>query len=136
MARKQARGAAMKLIYEWSVSGGGENTLNELLEGASFSEVDKQYIDRTVEGVKRNCAVIDGIIADNAIDWKFSRMPKLDVAVLRVALFEIIFCEDIPDSVAINEAVDLVKIYGSEKSASFVNGVLGKYVRSRLAGDE
>ena len=136
MARKQARGAAMKLVYEWSMGGSGENTLDELLEGTTFSKVDKKYIDRIVGGVKSNKEAIDGVIADNAIDWKFDRMPKLDVAVLRVALYEMMFCEDIPISVSINEAVELVKTYGSEKSASFVNGLLGKHARSMPNIDE
>jgi N utilization substance protein B len=136
MARKQARDAAMRLVYEWSMGGGCTHTLDELLEGKSLNQEDKQYIDRTVLGVKQNASVIDGIIAENSIDWKFERMPKIDVAVLRVAIYEILFCDDIPNSVAINEAVELVKRYGSDKSASFVNGLLGKYVRSLEAGHE
>ena len=131
MARKQAREAAMKLLYEWSMGGSGEGTLDELLDGSRYHEVDLEYIERIVSGVKDKQEEIDRLIADNAIGWKLNRMPKVDVAILRLAVFEMFYCDDIPQSVSINEAVEMAKRYSSEKSGPFVNGLLGKLAKQR-----
>ena len=130
MARKQAREAAMKLVYEWSMGGSGEGTLDELLEGETFDEMDRGYIGHILRGVKEHKEQIDNVIAENAIDWKLERMAKVDVAILRLALYEILYDEEIPYSVSIQEAVKLAVKYGNDKSASFINGLLGKYVRT------
>lgn len=74
---------------------------------------------------------IDRIILENIDSWKIDRLAKADLAILRVAVGEMFFCDDIPESVSINEAVELAKKYGDEKSSAFVNAVLGKISRNR-----
>ncbi len=69
---------------------------------------------------------IDELIAKNSSGWKPERMPKEDLAIIRLAVYEIKFDDAVPDKVAINEAVELAKLYGEEKSPSFINAVLGK----------
>ena len=71
---------------------------------------------------------IDAIINEKVDKWKTTRMPKVDLAILRLAVYEIKFEEDIPEGVSINEAVELAKLYGTDKSSSFVNGALSKVV--------
>jgi len=83
---------------------------------------DKYYFEEIVEGVINNLEEIDKTIEKNAIGWHLYRMPVVDRNILRIALYE--FLEDLPIGVVINEAVELAKEFGSEKSSSFINGVL------------
>ena len=78
----------------------------------------------------------DRQIEENLRGWKLSRLPKVTLAILRLALAEILFCDDIPDSVSVNEAVNLTKKYASPSDASFVNGLLGNLIRSELSKPE
>ena len=72
-----------------------------------------------------------GVLASYSKKWKLNRLPKVRLTVLRLALYEMEFVDDLPDSVAINEAVELAKKYGSQEDASFINGVLGAVSRSK-----
>lgn len=83
---------------------------------------DKYYFEELVEGVINNLEQIDTIIEKNAIGWHLYRMPVVDRNILRIALYE--FLEDLPIGIVINEAVELAKEFGSEKSSGFINGVL------------
>ncbi len=74
-------------------------------------------------------SMIDIYIEKYAKEWTVDRMSKVDLAILRLAMFEILYREDIPYSVSINEAVELAKKYSSEKSSSFINGILGNFIR-------
>jgi transcription antitermination protein NusB len=79
-----------------------------------------------VEGVQANQADIDALIATHADRWALSRMPVVDRNVLRMALFELLWCDDVPPAVAINEAVELAKSLSTEDSGRFINGLLGR----------
>lgn len=87
---------------------------------------DRAHIEQKVEDIFAHLAEIDGIIDSSARGWKTSRMAKVELALIRLAVYELRFDEGIPTGVAINEAVELAKIYGEENSASFVNGVLAR----------
>ena len=127
MDRTAARAAAMKLVFEWEMGGnGGDDTIFGLLEVPREDE-EVGYIDEVVEGVKARQAEIDGWIAQFARGWSLDRM---DLAILRVAVFEILAGE-VPGPVAVNEAVELSKLYSTERSAAFINGVLGSIRRAR-----
>jgi len=134
VARKLARESAMKLVYERMMGGDGIGTLQSLKEYPILSENDKQYIDRVMSGVKDHALNIDKIIEQSAIDWKVNRMPKVDLAILRLGAYEILYMEDIPPSVTANECVEIAKKYGEEKSPRFINGVLGNIIAS-IGGD-
>ena len=100
----------------------------------SFAVEPDAYAAELALGVERNLAEIDRVIADSSEHWSVFRMPVVDRNILRVAVYEMHWVDDVPDSVAINEAVSIAKEYGGEDSSKFVNGVLGKIARLRNPG--
>lgn len=92
-------------------------------------EKDAVYISDKYARIQEKLPVIDKMLDDNTEGWDTTRMGKVELTVLRLAVYEIVFDEDIPGSVAINEAVEIVKKYGQETSGGFVNAILGKIVR-------
>ena len=99
----------------------------ELLEDAA--DKDREYIQAKYEAVAARVPEIDSMLNEIAKGWKTSRMSKVDLTVLRLAVYEMKWDEDIPEGVAINEAVELAKRFGGENSSSFVNGILGKLAK-------
>ena len=99
----------------------------ELLEDAA--DKDREYIQKKYEAVIAKMPEIDSLLNENAKGWKTTRMNKVDLLVLRLAVYEMKWDEDIPEGVAINEAVELAKRFGGENSGSFVNGILGKLAK-------
>ncbi len=93
---------------------------------AALNDEDAKYVHDKVFGVLPLIETIDNDIAAISKDWDISRMSKVDLTIMRLAYFEMKYDEDIPEGVAINEAVELAKIYGGEDSSSFINGILGK----------
>jgi N utilization substance protein B len=90
----------------------------------------KEYAECVLNGVMANLAEIDGKLSEYAVDWTVERMPATDRNILRIAVYEMLFAEEkIVPGVAINEAVEIAKKYGSEDAPRFINGVLGKMVR-------
>lgn len=131
MNRNEAREQAFLLIFSESFN--SEQSIEELISNALEANdyENDEYTFRLIKGVSENKAQIDEIIAEKLNKWKMERLPKTTLAILRLAVFEIIYCDDIPDSVSINEAVELAKRFGSEKDYSFVNGVLGNISRAK-----
>lgn len=131
MTRTEARNELFILIFEKQFS---ESTLEEIVESAiesrDFSEDKDGYIVNSFKGVYDNLETIDNTISDNLIGWTIDRISKVSLAVLRLAIYEIKFIEDIPTSVTIDEAVELCKKYSTVEDASFVNGVLGSVVKA------
>ena len=99
----------------------------ELLEDAA--DKDREYIQAKYEAVAARVPEIDSMLNEIAKGWKTSRMSKVDLTVLRLAVYEMKWDEDIPEGVAVNEAVELAKRFGGENSSSFVNGILGKLAK-------
>ena len=99
----------------------------ELLEDAA--DKDREYIQAKYEAVAARVPEIDSMLNEIAKGWKTSRMSKVDLTVLRLAVYEMKWDEDIPEGVVINEAVELAKRFGGENSSSFVNGILGKLAK-------
>ena len=123
--RKKAREAVYKLIFEYLFLKESETEqFVSVLESKDFSDTDKQYIREVLEGVTKNFDLLIKIIESTNSTFNVSRMFKSDLAVLLLAVYEIEFMRDIPPLVSINEAIELSKIYGTEKSPSFINGVL------------
>lgn len=132
MSRKSAREIVMKYVYQMQVTNDfALDKLSFLLESEELSESDSSFIDKSLESIITNLDQIDQAISENLDGWKVERIPKVDLAILRVAVNEIDYLEDIPDSVAINEAVDMAKAYSTDDSYKFINGVLGTYFRSK-----
>ena len=110
-----------------------EAALNAAVEARSdkSAEKAKEYAQDVLNGVLANSEAIDARISEYAIDWTLERMPAVDRNILRVAVYEMFFAaEKLVPNVAINEAVEIAKIYGTDDTPRFINGVLGKMVRS------
>lgn len=128
MNRVEARAAAMKLIYEWEMGGdGGDDTLREVLE-IRPDEPEYAYTQAMFEGVVRNVAALDEQIARYAVGWRLDRITRVDLAILRLAAYELSRGE-VPAGVVVNEAVALSQIYSTDKAGAFINGVLGGMLR-------
>ena len=128
MARSAAREAAMQLIYEHMMSGSGEETLGGMIEFVPDRD-DAKYIETVTEGVFAALHDVDRYIVAFAQDWAIDRLARVDLAILRLAAYELLCMEDIPAAVTINEAVELARKYSTEQSGAFINGVLGNLNR-------
>lgn len=130
MGRKKARDNAFKCIYQLEFM--GKEKKEEILEYCYLendnSEEEKEYIQDVFEKVCTNLEDIDKIILENLKNWSISRIAKIDLAILRLAICEINYMKDIPVKVSANEAVELAKMYGNPDSKSFVNGVIAKVI--------
>ena len=124
MNRHEAREQAFILVFEKSFK---SDSLDEILEAAQTArEITLSDFARHVFiGVENHLEVLDRLIDENSIGWKRSRISRVAASLLRLALYEMLFEEDIPVSVSINEAVELAKKYGTGEDASFINGLLG-----------
>ncbi|HHW46247.1 MAG TPA: transcription antitermination factor NusB [Clostridiales bacterium] len=124
MTRKEAREQAFFLIFEKSFR---EEEINEIIataqEAREFEE--DEYIKSTVAGVFENIEDIDNIISNNISGWKINRLSKVSLALLRLAIYEMKYNDQIPVNVAINEAVELCKKFATPDDAAYINGVLG-----------
>jgi len=102
---------------------------NEALVGMRPAGRDAAYTDRVVWGTLENQAQLDGIIENFLKGWDLNRLSRTDIALLRLAIYEMLREPDVPFGVAVNEAVELAKIYGTDESPAFINGVLGNVAR-------
>lgn len=134
MSRRLARELALKALFQIDV---GKNQVDKaieyILEDEELSAKDRNFLTEIVTGVTGNLQAIDEIIAKNLIQWDIKRIPNVDRNILRQAVFELLYREDIPDSVSINEAIELAKVFGTDDSPKFINGVLDKVVKSKTA---
>lgn len=136
MGRKHAREGAMKLLFQMdNTDDFSEEALKLFLDNYSYDEMESKYINDSIVSIKENIEVIDKHINDNLEGWSIYRLAKVDLAVLRIAIYEILFRKDIPVEVSINEAIEIVKKFSSEEAFKFINGVLGGFVRG-LGQDE
>lgn len=131
MNRREMREQIFKMLFR--VEFHDESEIPEqfelsMEESVNVSKEKRKYIEDKCEDIVAKLAEIDGIINQAAQGWKTTRMAKVDLTLIRLATYEIKFEEDIPTGVAINEAVELAKKYGSDDSAAFINGVLAKIV--------
>ena len=97
-------------------------------------EKQLDYITRLVTGISEHSAELDGYIDKYASRWKFGRISRTAVAIMKLAMYEVLYMPDIPDSAAINEAVELAKRYEKPETVSFINGVLGSFSREEVIG--
>ena len=125
-ARRQARAIALQALYEIdSVRHEPERVLTHLLAEDGLSEENASFVRELVRGVIQSKEKIDHNIRSFAPAWPIEQIPVVDRNILRLAIFEILFDNKVPVKVAINEAVELAKTFGSDNSSRFVNGVLG-----------
>ena len=147
MGRSIARQAAMQLLYERMTGGTtGDESLDlayeqllaeqkETPEAGKPSAKDKEYIRNILDGVAEHEAELDGAIEKHSSgEWTLSRVPYVDLCILRLAAFELFYCTDVPDNVAISEAMELANLFSEPKSGRYINGVLGSLGRSKQEG--
>jgi N utilization substance protein B len=124
--RRRARALALQALYEVDAAGhGAEEVLTGLLAEQRLSEENARFSRGLVIGVIQNKGKIDENIRNFAPMWPIEQIPVVDRNILRLAIFEILLDNKVSDKIAINEAVELAKSFGSDNSAKFVNGVLG-----------
>ncbi len=141
MKRQKLRRYAFLILFGMSVSKDSpdeamENYLESfkddyLKEDGDFKAKDLEFVKNTVCGVYENREKIDEVITSYSKGYDISRISRVALAALRISLFEIMFCEDIPDSVSVNEAIEIVKAYEDDKTKKFVNGILGTYLSEK-----
>jgi len=129
MTRKQEREKTFCLIFEKSFRDESCEEILELAESIRDFEIS-DYIKTVFTGVFNNLEFIDGVISKHLENWTIERISKTDLSLLRLAVYEMKFCEDIPESVTVNEVVELAKNYSGDKGPAYINGVLGSISRS------
>ena len=131
-SRRKARRAAFKALYAIEVgSRRPAEAFEEAAVEAELSEDGKEFMSTLVNGVGDKLSEIDEHLSRSAIGYSLDRMSAVDRAVLRLAVYELLFLDETPEAVAINEAVEIVKKYSSAESGGFVNGILGAVVRKK-----
>lgn len=129
-ARSKARKRAVDLLYEADLL--GVDPMTTLADRVALADPPiNDYTVVLIEGVQEHRPRIDEILASYAEGWTIARMPGVDRAVLRVGLYELVWRDDVPDAVAIDEAVELAKLLSTDESPRFVNGVLARVLRDR-----
>ncbi|MCR1970426.1 transcription antitermination factor NusB [Clostridium cochlearium] len=151
MKRKKSREMTMQLLFEMIIkkenymeiintlkeASEDEEDINGILgekkeidkERIDLDEVDLEYLIHTLKGVQENIEVLDEHIEKYLKNWTLNRLAKVDLAILRLCSYEILFSNEVPNNVAINEAVELAKKYGDDKSPAFINAILDKIAK-------
>jgi len=126
MNRHLSRMVVMQEIYEWNFR--DQADLNEILERsiAEFADdIDKVFVKEEILGVSKHRENLDREIEVSAPEWPIEQISTIDKSILEIAIYELIYTDDIPPKVSINEAIELAKQFGSNNSGKFINGVLG-----------
>lgn len=137
--RRKAREYALQILYQWDLSaeqaGVNKITPEDFWKSNPATEDIKNFTTTLVEGVWDTLSDLDAEISKYAEHWSIERMPVIDRNILRFALYELLYIPDIPSKVTINEAIDIAKKYGTEKSGTFVNAILDKVAREKNLHD-
>ncbi len=135
MSRRDAREAAFKLLYQVEIQKGNEEgQLQSFIEQQEIPEGDLSYLNLLFDGVRGHRDELDAAFTPYLKRWTKNRLPRIDLTILRLAVFEMRHVPDVPESVAINEAVLLAKKFSSEESRSYINAVLGRLSTEHPAG--
>lgn len=130
MKRREARQKAVQILFQMTV---GHTNIHEAFEnilGEDHGSIDP-FLQELVEGTFEHINEIDEAIKSAVVHWNFERIGNIDKTIMRLAVYEIWYLEDIPNNVTLNEAVELSKIYGDDETRKFVNGVLSKIVHNK-----
>lgn len=132
MKRKEARELCMQLVYEMIIKNEFSMAGYQLYQEENPEENPQEgYIRQVLTTVTHYHDEVDELIRQYTIDWEMERIARVDMAILRVALAEMQHIDDIPNFVSVNEAIEMAKKFSTENSSSFVNGVLGTYLKDR-----
>ena len=135
--RRLAREGILSALYALELTGETkEKVLDDLFERNSYDGESKAFITELYGNIVDNKIWAEQLISDNLDNWKLERVATLDQLIMRIAVNEIYFTDDVPPKVSISEAIEIAKLYSTEDSSSFVNGVLDSIYKSKLANDE
>jgi N utilization substance protein B len=135
MSRRKAREMALQTLFQldYNKTGKVEALQVVLDEHASVADNTREYTEKLVAGTQAHLVEIDEVIALASNEWKIDRMPGIDRNIARMAIYEMNFGDEpLPPNVVINEAVELAKLFGTEDSSRFVNGILGSLVKKKV----
>jgi N utilization substance protein B len=133
MNRVKSREYLLQLTYQMNIN---KESYDETFESFMDNEeedkddLDLSFIKVGLKGIQDNLQVIDNKIEEQLVNWKLNRISKVNLSILRIAIYEMLFREDIPAKVSINEAIELAKKFSDEKSVSFINGVLDQVYKN------
>lgn len=134
MSRKEARESVMCFLFQNTFIDKYDSSVEDRIDNyISFREFDSEDVDffkAQVTGIIDQKAYLDEEISKYLVDWKVSRLPRVDLAILETAFYEMLFSDDIPTSVSISEAVRLSKKYGNEQTRNYINGVLSSFSKN------
>ncbi len=124
-SRRKSRELALQALFYMDIRKNiSEEALDQFCRNFEPAEKMKAFFIELVNGVSQNISEIDHLIEKFSKNWKISRMSCVDRNIIRIAIFEMLFCKDIPAKVSINEAIDIGKKFGSDESGSFINGII------------
>ena len=126
--RRQNRLVAVQFLYMWDINP-GQSVEHAIIQFFKLEDLDRKsfsFAESLITGTLEHLADIDPIIQKNSENWVFSRIAKVDLAILRLAIYELLFRKDIPPIVSINEAIDIAKALSGPDSKRFINGILDK----------
>ena len=133
MSRKKSREKAMEILFGMTLSKDAPTEAIDIFKENNedvIKDLDLEYINNVINGVHNNLNDIDETIKSVLEKWKLERISKVNLAILRIAVYEMKYVSDVPAKVAINEAIEIAKVYSDEKSVSFINGVLDKILKN------
>lgn len=130
MKRREMRELVLKVLYASEI---GKNDtgliMEQLFTEENVEETGRAFCRSLVSGVLDNLATLDKLISKYSTDWPLDRMAAVDRNLMRIAVFEIVYSPEVPGAVAVNEALELAKNYGSDESPRFINGILGNILK-------
>lgn len=133
MSRRLARETALQVLYQIDIAGDTaslENSIEQWAREFSLSEKRTVFTRELVAGTLRHKEAIDQKLMSTAHDWALDRMNAVDRNLMRLALYEMLFCPEIPQRVTLNEAIEIAKRFGGDDSAKFINGILDKFIEN------
>jgi N utilization substance protein B len=132
MNRRKSREIATRLIFEMAIN---KESCMDIIENfrenteEKIEDIDFEYVIKVLRGVSENETYINETISKYLVKWKLERLPRMNLAILKMAAYEILFEEEIPNKVTVNEAIELAKQYGDDNAPSFINGVLNNLMK-------
>lgn len=139
MSRRSARDTAFRLFYEYSINGEFNPATMDVMRDCFDKGMNDNawtYVNRLIDIYKTNGQAVDDIIQANSNKWNISHMAKVELSILRIGVCELKYCEEIHESITVNECVELAKRYASEKSSRFINGVLAAVIEAKDTSNE
>lgn len=137
MRRRKARELVLRMLYQMETNGEDtERALARYCESFPYQQDIIDYSKSILSGIKRERDAIDRYIKDACDNWKLDRITYVDINILRLGIYEMLFSEDVPPKVAIDEAIEIAKKYGNEDSREFINGVLDRVLRDFYKNQE